>query len=134
MRIAELAELTGVTPRQLRHFETRGLLSPARDNRGWRDYDQRDRQRVEEINHLVSSGIPTELALRLLDVQDNEEEPSRRAHDRNNDVGPRPTYDDVLTDIVTFYRHLDARARCVARNRDALAAWLDKRGVHHVTN
>jgi DNA-binding transcriptional MerR regulator len=133
MRIAELAELAGVTPRQLRHFETRGLLSPERDNRGWRDYDQRDRQRVEEINHLVSSGIPTELALRLLDSQDSEEHLLRRADDRN-DGAPRSAYHDVLTDIVAFYRQLDARARCIARNRDGLAAWLDERGVHDVSN
>lgn len=134
MHIAELARLTGVTPRQLRHFETQGLLSPARDDRGWRDYDQRDRQRVEEINQLVSSGIPTELVLRLLNLQDSGEDPSRRADDRDDVVGRRSTYDGVLTDILAFYRQLDARVRCVARNRDALAAWLDERGVHDATN
>jgi len=129
MRIAELAELTGVTPRRLRHFEARGLLSPARDERGWRDYDHHDRQRVDQINQLVSAGIPTDLALHLLDRQGGAAEGLPPGH--GGDALVRTTVsDELLADILAFYRQIDSRARCLAHNRDALAAWLNEHGVH----
>ena len=36
MGIARLAELTGVTPKALRHYEARGILSPIRSRSGAR--------------------------------------------------------------------------------------------------
>ena len=132
MRIAELAELTGVTPRRLRHFEARGLLSPARDERGWRDYDHHDRQRVDQINQLVRAGIPTDLALHLLDTRQRgaaEALPPGKGY--GGDALVRATVsDELLADILAFYRQIDRRARCLAHNRDALAAWLNEHGVH----
>lgn len=40
MRIGELAERIGVSPRSLRYYEQQGLLSPSRAANGYREYDQ----------------------------------------------------------------------------------------------
>lgn len=134
MRIAELAELTGVTPRRLRHYEKQGLLSPARDERGWRDYDEHDRQRVDAINQLMTAGIPTNLALRLLDLRPaGAPEGSTRGADNTSDGRTQEAVSEqLLADILGFYRQIDSRARCLARNRDALATWLNNHGVREL--
>lgn len=134
MRIAELAELTGVTPRQLRHFETQGLLRPARDERGWRDYDEQDRRRVEAISQLVRAGIPTHLAMQVLDVSEADlpQDPPR-SDLSSNGLAHTAVPDQLLADILDFYRQVDSRARCLARNRDALATWLIEHGVHDLS-
>lgn len=105
MRISELAERTGVSPRLLRHYEGRGLLNPARDAHGWRVYENADRERVEQIRLLLDAGIPTGLALRIM----------------QEDLTA-----DLLAEITVFYERIDARVRCLSRNRDALAAWLSE--------
>lgn len=108
MRISELAERTGVSPRLLRHYEARGLLCPARDAHGWRVYDEADRARVEQIRLLLDAGIPADLALRIL----------------QDDLDA-----ELLAEIRAFYERIDSRVRCLARNRDSLAAWLSEHGA-----
>ena len=46
MRISELARLTGVSAHALRHYETLGLLKPARTASGYRDYPASARREV----------------------------------------------------------------------------------------
>lgn len=116
VRIAELAARTGVSPRRLRHYEAHGLLAPARDARGWRDYAIEDVFLVEAIDALVGSGIPVDLALQVFR--------SREHGSARDDVG-----DEVLDAITAYFRQLDARVRCLQRNRDALAGWLATHGI-----
>ena len=54
MRIGEVAELTGVTPRTIRYWEELGLLGPAsgREQGKHRLYDRGDVERIEEIVRL----------------------------------------------------------------------------------
>lgn len=59
MLISELAELTGVSTRALRHYEDRGLLVPARNSSGYRDYSESDVTRVAQIRTMVSAGLGT---------------------------------------------------------------------------
>lgn len=42
MRMGELADLTGVSPRSLRYYEQRGLLAPQRADNGYLAYDPLD--------------------------------------------------------------------------------------------
>ena len=110
MRIAELAASTGVSPRLLRYYERVGLLRPARDERGWRDYDTADQARVAEIRELIQSGLPTAAIVQLLDTADGS-------------PGPQVS-DELRAELVAVRDRIDARVRCLARNRDALDAWL----------
>ncbi|MFF7162781.1 MerR family transcriptional regulator [Streptomyces sp. NPDC008086] len=65
--ISELAELTGVSARALRHYEDRGLLVPARNSSGYRDYSESDVIRVAQIRAMISAGLGTSAIQRYLD-------------------------------------------------------------------
>jgi DNA-binding transcriptional MerR regulator len=110
MRIGELGTVTGVAPRLLRHYEAQGLLTPDRDSRGWRVYDESHRARVGRIRELVEAGLPTTAIGQLLHAADDGEvlQPSAA----------------LLAELTAVHDRIDARIRCLARNRDALAAWL----------
>ncbi|MBM9464617.1 MerR family transcriptional regulator [Aeromicrobium sp. YIM 150415] len=67
MRIGELAALTGVSARALRHYEDRGLLLPARTSGGYRDYADEDVTRVAQITAMIAAGVGTATMKRYLD-------------------------------------------------------------------
>jgi DNA-binding transcriptional MerR regulator len=57
MRIGELAEASGVSPRSLRYYEEHGLIRAARTPGGWRDFDSSTVERVVMIQHLFAAGL-----------------------------------------------------------------------------
>lgn len=59
MTISQLAEKAGVSPRALRHYETLGLLRPARKGT-YRTYSAADLLRVRQIRSLVALGFKLE--------------------------------------------------------------------------
>ncbi|MFT4296696.1 MAG: MerR family transcriptional regulator [Micropruina sp.] len=67
MLIGELARLTGVSPRALRHYEDQGLLVPVRTTGGYRDYSDDDIVRVAQIRAMIAAGMGTSLIRRYLD-------------------------------------------------------------------
>lgn len=67
MQISELARLTGVSTRALRHYEDRGLLLPDRTNGGYRDYDDTDVVRVTQIKSMIDAGLNTATIQQYLD-------------------------------------------------------------------
>jgi DNA-binding transcriptional MerR regulator len=59
VRIGELASRTGVDPRLLRYYERQGLLHPARQANGYRDFDEADVAAVIWIRRLLGAGLST---------------------------------------------------------------------------
>jgi DNA-binding transcriptional MerR regulator len=57
-RIGEFAKLAGVTVRALHHYDRIGLLKPQRGSSGFRFYDLKDMERLEQIAALKFLGIP----------------------------------------------------------------------------
>lgn len=58
VRIGELAELVGVTPRSIRHYHRIGLLpEPARRANGYREYGLADAVRLLRVRRLVGTGM-----------------------------------------------------------------------------
>ncbi|MFE0131727.1 MerR family transcriptional regulator [Streptomyces sp. NPDC059037] len=58
MRIGELADVTGATPRALRHYEEAGLIESERAHNGYRLYDaERAVTRVRNIRFLLDAGL-----------------------------------------------------------------------------
>ncbi|WP_369389706.1 MerR family transcriptional regulator [Streptomyces sp. CG1] len=57
MRIGELAEATGATPRALRHYEQAGLIASRRAANGYRVYDAGTAVRVRNIRYLLDAGL-----------------------------------------------------------------------------
>lgn len=57
LRIGELAEATGASPRALRHYEQAGLIACERAANGYRLYDPAVVVRVRNIRRLVEAGL-----------------------------------------------------------------------------
>lgn len=57
MRIGELAAVTGVSTRALRHYEAEGLLSSERAPNGYRLYSAEAARRVRNIRELLEIGF-----------------------------------------------------------------------------
>ncbi len=65
MRIAELAQAVGTSPRMLRYYEEQGLLSPVRGTNGYREYGDTDVQAAGQIAALSEAGL-TIAAIRIV--------------------------------------------------------------------
>ncbi|MFE6719675.1 MerR family transcriptional regulator [Streptomyces albidoflavus] len=66
MRIGELADRVGVSPRSLRYYEEQGLLSPTRNAHGHREYDEVTLDRARNIKDLLAAGLTTDDVLLYL--------------------------------------------------------------------
>ncbi|MFL5800659.1 MAG: MerR family transcriptional regulator [Roseiflexaceae bacterium] len=61
MRIGELAEQAGVTPRTIRYYEDLGLLGPSeREGQGFRYYTEVELGRLKKIDALKQLGLSLE--------------------------------------------------------------------------
>ncbi|MBO8198723.1 MerR family transcriptional regulator [Streptomyces smyrnaeus] len=60
MRIGELAERAGTTTRTLRYYESRGLLTVARDAQGYRTFGEDDLRVLRQIRALRENGFELE--------------------------------------------------------------------------
>lgn len=68
MRIGEVAQLAGVSPRMLRHYHAIGVLpEPPRGENGYRDYGPEALLRVLRLRQLVSLGLSLSRAAEVLD-------------------------------------------------------------------
>lgn len=59
MRISDVSNRTGISPRLLRYYEEQGLLDPARDVSGYRDYTDQDVEVARRIRQLLDVGLST---------------------------------------------------------------------------
>ncbi|MER6914508.1 MerR family transcriptional regulator [Streptomyces sp. NPDC000594] len=57
MRIGEAATASGLTPRALRYYEQRGLLTAGRTPSGHRDYGVREIERLRVVRALLDTGL-----------------------------------------------------------------------------
>jgi DNA-binding transcriptional MerR regulator len=75
MRIGELAGLTGISARMLRHYDAIGLLPPSgRSANGYRDYTAEDVRRLFRVESLRALGLPLQAIRDTL--RDSEIEPT----------------------------------------------------------
>jgi MerR family transcriptional regulator, repressor of the yfmOP operon len=85
LRIGEVAQLTGTTPRTIRYYEELGLLAPASDRSpgAHRVYDEGDVERLREVLRLRRV-----LGLSLDELKElSAEEAARAARKREWDAG-----------------------------------------------
>ncbi|MHA2853939.1 MerR family transcriptional regulator [Paenibacillus lautus] len=60
MKIGELAARTGVSIRSLRYYEQQGLLTPVRNENGYREYSMLAEEQVRTIQLYLNLGLTTE--------------------------------------------------------------------------
>ena len=69
MRIGELAQIAGVTPRTIRYYENLGLLRPnEREGKGFRYYTQTELAKLQKIDCLKSLGLTLEEITAVIDL------------------------------------------------------------------
>ena len=61
MKINEVEALVGITKKNIRFYEEKGLLTPRRNSEnGYREYEARDVERLRQIKLLRKLGVPLE--------------------------------------------------------------------------
>lgn len=65
MRIGEAARLAGISARSLRHYEDKGLLTPQRDELGYRTYTLVDVEAARGVRALIAAGLSTDEIARI---------------------------------------------------------------------
>ncbi|MBN6038455.1 MerR family transcriptional regulator [Amycolatopsis sp. 195334CR] len=70
MRIGELSQRTGVSPRSLRYYEKQGLLTSSRSEAGQRHYAEAEVQRVALIRQLFDAGMSSQVIATVLPCVD----------------------------------------------------------------
>ena len=71
--ISVAASLIGSAPQNLRLYEARGLLAPARSEGGTRLYSENDLARLREISHLLENGLNLAGIQMVLGLQEENE-------------------------------------------------------------
>ncbi|MEV4453674.1 MULTISPECIES: MerR family transcriptional regulator [Streptomyces] len=114
MRIGELAARAGATPRQVRFYEAKGLITSTRKPNNYRDYSETTLGRVQQIRELLGAGLSTEVIRAILPCMESPRDPI--------------VFDGVLPETVTALEaerdRLTERIDILTRNRDAVAAYL----------
>lgn len=70
MRIGELSQRTGVSPRSLRYYEEQGLLTSSRSDAGQRHYSDAEVERVALIRQLFDAGMSSRVIASVLPCVD----------------------------------------------------------------
>ncbi|NUT36941.1 MAG: MerR family transcriptional regulator [Hamadaea sp.] len=114
MKIGEVARLTGVSARSLRHYEAEGLVEPGRCSNGYRDYCGHTVDRVRQVHALIEAGLPARIIRDVLPHLDG-----------HSDLLPASPCEHFLAEVARQKQQLDNRIAILSRNRDALAAYLE---------
>jgi DNA-binding transcriptional MerR regulator len=114
VRIGELAARAGVSPRQVRFYEAKGLITSTRGSNNYRDYDETALGRVQQIRELLGAGLSTQVIRAILPCLETPRAPI--------------VFDGVTSDTVTALERerdrLTERIDLLTRNRDAVSGYL----------
>lgn len=114
MRIGELSERTGTPRRLLRYYEEQGLIASERTANGYRSYAEGTIDRVLQVRGLLDAGLPTRIIKEILPCLDK----PRAIHVEDADP-------EMIATLERERDRMTARIDCLARNRDAVAEYLD---------
>lgn len=113
MKISELSERTGVSPRLLRYYEQRDLLHPWRLANGYRSYAQNDVERVRQIRNLLAAGLSTEVIRKIVHC----------LHVPGS--GPRPVFHpDLVADLSRELADIEQRIVRLTHNRETIQHYI----------
>jgi MerR family transcriptional regulator, repressor of the yfmOP operon len=115
LRIGELAERTGVTPRTIRYYEEIGLLGAGERRKGeHRTYDESDAERILELTRLRDLlGLSLDELKRLVEAEDARAAIRRRFRETDSDAERLRLLDEALP-------YVEMQLALVRRRRDEL--------------
>ncbi len=112
MRIGELSQRAGITPKVIRHYDERGLISSRRTAHGHRNYNEDDLERLQLVLKLRKLDFGLEEIRELLprfrngQFQGRAEEIQARLEKRLVQVRAKQS---VLTEVEVWLEHLRER-------------------------
>jgi len=114
VRIGDLAARAGASPRQVRFYEAKGLITSTRGPNNYRDYNEAALARVQQIRELLAAGLSTQLIRAILPCLESPRAPI--------------VFDGVTAETVAVLEQerdrLTERIDVLTRNRDAVASYL----------
>jgi MerR family transcriptional regulator, repressor of the yfmOP operon len=115
LRIGELAERTGVTPRTIRYYEEIGLLGCAKRRKGeHRTYDSSHAERILELTRLRDLlGLSLDELKQLVEAEDARAAIRRRFHESTSD-------EEKLRLLGEALPHVESQLELVRRRREEL--------------
>jgi len=121
MKIGDLAERTGTTPRTIRYYEEIGLLASGTREKGkHRVYGDADAERIDEIRRLRDLlGLDLHEVKQLLEAEDARAELRRRYH-ASEDPAERVSVLDQALD------HVTAQLELVRKRKDEVQRLEDE--------
>jgi DNA-binding transcriptional MerR regulator len=124
LRIGELAERTGVTPRTIRYYEEIGLLHCAERRKGeHRTYDESHADRILELTRLRDLlGLSLEELKRLVEAEDARAAIRRRFRETSSDAERLRLLDEALPHVETQLELVRSRREELARLEHELTA------------
>ncbi|MFE9248538.1 MerR family transcriptional regulator [Streptomyces sp. NPDC007088] len=114
MRIGQLSERTGASPRLLRYYEEQELIGSRRSPNGYREFDEACVDKVLQVRALIDIGLPTRVIRRVLPCLD-----------RPRDIHFSDATPETLATLERERDRMAERIRCLVRNRDAITAYLE---------
>jgi DNA-binding transcriptional MerR regulator len=114
MNIGDLARATGTTPRQLRFYESRGLITSSRGANNYRDFGPTAVARVRQIRDLLEAGLPTRLIEQLLPCLESPRQP----------IVFEGVTPETLAVLTRERDRMTERIETLTRNRDAISTYL----------
>ncbi|WP_405389854.1 MerR family transcriptional regulator [Streptomyces sp. NBC_01102] len=115
MLIGELSDRTATSRRLLRYYEEQRLIVSQRSANGYRYYDEASVDRVLQIRGLLDAGLPTRIIKQILPCLNK----PRAIH--FPDATP-----EMLGTLERELNRMTDRIRCLERNRDAVAEYLEE--------
>jgi DNA-binding transcriptional MerR regulator len=122
LRIGELAERTGVTPRTIRYYEEIGLLARGERRKGsHRAYDEADVERVLELTQLRDLlNLSLDELKQLVEAEDARAILRRRFHQTDSDVERLRIVEEALPHVETQLQLVRRRGQELARLEEEL--------------
>jgi len=124
LRIGELAERTGVTPRTIRYYEEIGLLASGERRKGsHRTYGEVDVERVLELTQLRDLlNLSLDELKQLVEAEEARAILRRRFHETDSDVERLRIVEEALPHVETQLQLVRRRGQELARLEEELVA------------
>lgn len=71
MKISQLAKRTGISPRSLRHYEKKGLITVSRRDNNYREFDDSIIEAINTIQLYLNLGLTTDQIKDILHCPEN---------------------------------------------------------------
>ncbi len=128
LRIHEVAERTGLTPRTIRYYEELGLLAPAARSEGaYRLYDEDDVERLRSIRGLRDDAGLTLAEIAQLLEDERVRERNRERFRATNDAAEREA---ILVDAIDRADRQTTMLRRKISSLTAMVVEADARRIH----